>query len=324
MSVTDLQQTRFIHSPLMEVAESLWIVSSGKVQPVHRGWYDAVRDRLRKADLELLEAVVPGSKAEVARFLLPADVDGATTVERQLQAVAELPPRRLHGDMSKLWGDELPPRGRELIAAGADGPRRVADALWEYWTLALDPYWVAIRAVVDSDIAHRATTMTREGVATMFAGLHHKVRLQGETLRLDMTSHHDRRLTGAGLRLVPSVFAWPYIVFDVTADHPTCLVYPARGVGDIWGTPGPGPRDDALAALLGRNRAAVLVALSVPYSTVKLALDLGQSPASVSQHLSVLRRAGLVGSQRSGRFVYYERTTLGTSVVEASRAEDHA
>jgi DNA-binding transcriptional ArsR family regulator len=268
--------------------------------------------------------VVPGSKAEVARFLLPADVDGATTVERQLQALAELPPQRLRRDLSKLWGDELPPRGRELVAAGADGPRRVADAFWEYWTLALDPYWVGIRAAVDSDIAHRATAMTREGVATMFAGLHHKVRLRGGTLHLDMTGCHDRQLTGAGLRLVPSVFAWPYIVFDVTADHPTCLVYPARGVGDIWGTPGPGLHDDALGALLGRNRAAMLIALSVPYSTVKLALDLDQSPASVSQHLSVLRRAGLVTSRRSGRFVYYERTTLGTSVVEASRAEHHA
>jgi len=324
MSVTDLQQTRFIHSPLMEVAESLWIVSSGKVQPMHRGWYDAVRDRLSKADLELLAAVVPGSKAKLARFLMPANVDGATTVERQLQAVAELPPQRLHGDLSRLWDDELPPRGRELVVAGADGPRQVADALWEYWSLAVDPYWDGIRAVVDCDIAHRATTMTREGVATMFAGLHHKVSMHGETLHLDMTSSHDRELTGAGLRLVPSVFAWPYIIFDVTADHPTYLVYPARGVGDVWGTTGPGYRDDALGALLGRNRAEVLVALGVPHSTIKLALDLGQSPASVSQHLSVLRRAGLVTSQRSGRFVYYERTTLGTSVVEAGRAADLA
>jgi DNA-binding transcriptional ArsR family regulator len=324
MSVTDLQQTRFVHSPLMEVAESLWIVSSGKVQPVHRGWYDAVHDRLKKADLDLLEAVVPGSKAALARFLLPADVDGATTIERQLQAVAEMPTQRLRADLHQLWGDELPQRGRELVAAGAAGPRRVADALWEYWTLAVDPYWASIRAVADGDIAHRATTMTREGVATMFAGLHHKVRLHGETLHLDMTYGHERELAGAGLRLVPSVFAWPYIVFDVTAEHPTCLVYPARGVGDIWGPSGAGPRDDALAALLGRNRAAVLVALGLPYPTVKLAHDLGQSPASVSQHLSVLRRAGLVTSRRSGRFVYYERTTLGTSVVEASRATDVA
>jgi hypothetical protein len=61
MSVDDLQRTRFVHSPLMEAAESLWILSSGQVQSVHRGWYDDVVHRLSGVDRELLEAVVPGS-----------------------------------------------------------------------------------------------------------------------------------------------------------------------------------------------------------------------------------------------------------------------
>jgi DNA-binding transcriptional ArsR family regulator len=45
---------------------------------------------------------------------------------------------------------------------------------------------------------------------------------------------------------------------------------------------------------------------------------IGQSPPSISQHLSVLRRSGLVTSWRSGRSVLYRRTTLASSIVEAS------
>jgi DNA-binding transcriptional ArsR family regulator len=53
-------------------------------------------------------------------------------------------------------------------------------------------------------------------------------------------------------------------------------------------------------------------------STTELSLKLGQSPSSVSQHLSVLRRSGLVTSWRSGRRVLYRRTDLATSIVEAN------
>jgi DNA-binding transcriptional ArsR family regulator len=41
----------------------------------------------------------------------------------------------------------------------------------------------------------------------------------------------------------------------------------------------------------------------------------------VSQHLSVLRRDGLVRSWRVGRRVLYLRTDLATSIVDTRRAE---
>jgi DNA-binding transcriptional ArsR family regulator len=319
MTMGDLQRTLFGHSPLLEVAESLWMLSSGRIQPVHRRWYDDVRDRLKHVDLELLDAVVPGTVPKLASFLLPSVGNGTVTIEQQLSAVAGLPAERLSRELHALWQEKLPKVARQLIADGDAGPRRIADAMWRYWTVAIAPHWLEIRAVLDEDIAYRAAVLTRKGAGAMFDGLHHKIRLHDGNLHLEMPVANDRVLVGDGIRLVPSVFSWPYIVFDVNAESPPSLVYPARGVGELWSTAEQETDEDALGALLGRNRAAILLALAVPQSTTKLALALGQSAPAVSQHLSVLRRGGLVASWRSGRFVFYQRTNLGSSIVEASR-----
>jgi DNA-binding transcriptional ArsR family regulator len=63
----------------------------------------------------------------------------------------------------------------------------------------------------------------------------------------------------------------------------------------------------------------VLLALDLPTCTTELATRLSQSAPAVSQHLSVLRRNGLVTSWRAGRRVLYQRTDLATSIVRAER-----
>ena len=72
-----------------------------------------------------------------------------------------------------------------------------------------------------------------------------------------------------------------------------------------------------VADLLGRSRAALLARLDLPLSTTQVARDLGLSVAAVSEHLSVLRRSGLVRSRRAGRQVLYQRTALGTDLLGA-------
>jgi DNA-binding transcriptional ArsR family regulator len=314
MSIDDLQRVRFDRSPLTETAESLWILLSGRVQPAHRGWHARVNGQLAGVDLDLLRMIVPGTGAGLADFLLPTEA--ASTMDHQLQAVAELPTERLAANLHRLWPGGLPEPAGSLLADAA-GPRRIAEALRRYWTVAVAPFWDRMRAVIDEDIAYRATTLTRCGVAAMFDGLHPKIHLTGEVLRLDIAHSGDRQLTGAGMRLVPSVFAWPFIVVDVGTTSPNCLVYPARGVGDLWHHDTPPQPDDPLAELLGRTRAAILTAVAAPNSTTALARQLGQSAPAISQHLSILRRSGLVTSWRSGRSVYYRQTPLGRSVAGA-------
>jgi DNA-binding transcriptional ArsR family regulator len=72
--------------------------------------------------------------------------------------------------------------------------------------------------------------------------------------------------------------------------------------------------------LLGARRARILLALDRPASTQELAVRLGASSAGVSEHLSVLRRSGLVAGRREGRRVLYARTRAGETVLGAAQA----
>ena len=77
---------------------------------------------------------------------------------------------------------------------------------------------------------------------------------------------------------------------------------------------------NSLANLLGRTRAAVLGLTAVPTSTTAIAHELGQSRSTISQHLSVLREAGLVDARRSDKSVLYSQTPLAISVAKAQEA----
>jgi DNA-binding transcriptional ArsR family regulator len=319
MSVADLGRTRFAFSPLAEVAESLYMLAGGAVHPLHRTWFESVRPALGRVDLALLEAVIP-ARPLIADFLFTGATDPMTTIEQQLRLVEELPADHLAQELAEVWqGESIPAQAGDLIDRGPAAPRHLAEALRRYWSVAIEPHWRAMRAVLDDDVAYRAAELTKGGVGAMLADLAPQVSLRGEVLRIDKRRDEEEDLSGVGLLLVPSVFIWPNVVFAVGRTGRPTLTYPARGVGNLWRERGAAAAagENALGALLGRSRAEIVIRLALPQSTTELSLALGQSPSSVSQHLSVLRRSGLVTSWRSGRSVLYRRTDLATSIIDA-------
>ncbi len=321
MTVSDLARTRFAYSPLTEVGESLHVLTSGSVYGLHREWYESVVPCLGSIDMELLHVVVP-PQPWIADFLFAGAVDATTSIEAQLQLLRDLPHTEFVAELRSVWQRApLPARAADLLDTRAGGPRRLADVLFDYWTVAIEPHWPGMRALLDEDVAHRAGDLTRGGVAAMLAGMHPELSVHGDTLRIGKRlAKQETQLAGDGMLLVPSVFAWPHVVFAVDPARPPSLTYPARGVGNLWGKQGPGLADeDPLSALIGRSRAEIMVALDLPSCTTDLALRLEQSPSAVSQHLSVLRRNGLVTSWRAGRRVLYLRTELATSIVFTTR-----
>ena len=169
----------------------------------------------------------------------------------------------------------------------------------------------------------RATCCTARGGSPtaarslLFADIHPEVSFAEDTLRIDMPYEVTADLAGRGLLFVPSAFTWPRPAVSVEPPWQPFLVYPARGIGALW-EPGRAAPPAALAALLGARRATVLRALQAPRSTTELAAALDLSPGSVSQHLSVLREAGLVHGHRVGRSVLYVRSPTGESIVQES------
>jgi DNA-binding transcriptional ArsR family regulator len=317
LSPGDLERLRFAYSPLAEVAESLYVLHCGVIPELHRGWFEKTRPRLRQVDMEVLGAIVPAPRPHVASFLLAGAREPATSIDAQLAMVAGFPADRLRADLEVVWRGELPAVTRRVLQHG--GGARIAEALWQYWTVAVAPYWPQIRAVLDADVAYRAGRLARGGIQALLSDLHPGLELAEHAINVRSRAGDEHQLRGAGLLLVPCVFAWPYVMADVGAGNAPSITYGPRGIGELWPTAElPAEDGDPLAALLGRSRAAVLLAVGLPKSTSDLARELGQSMPAVSAHLGVLRRAGLVTSWRAGRRVLYQRTPLATSVVAAS------
>ena len=57
---------------------------------------------------------------------------------------------------------------------------------------------------------------------------------------------------------------------------------------------------------------------SVPRTTTDLARELHLSGATVSVHLSTVKRCGMVISRRSGQRVFYQRTPPAASILTAA------
>ena len=191
---------------------------------------------------------------------------------------------------------------------------RVAIELAQYWREVLEPMWEELEAIAAEDIAYHSRRMSREGVARALDGVHEAISYDSGVLTVDF-HQTDLRVqpSPAGVWLVPSAFRWPWIA--ARHDGPVVLSYAARGAARVWESDPSASVDDALAALLGRSRAAILQILNVPRSTTRVAQDLRLSAGTVSEHLSVMTASGLLTTRREGRRVLYQQTPLGADLA---------
>jgi DNA-binding transcriptional ArsR family regulator len=317
LSVDVLGNTRFAFSPLAEVGQSLRLLGEPRPHHLHNPWLRQVRGRLEGVDLDVLLAVAPPGKW-APDFLYPRASGPQVTLKQQLSGLLTLPHEKLREELEQCWSEESLPRGaRELIAAGPGGVDLLCNAIWQYWDAAIAPYWTRMCGVLEDDVSHRASMSLRGGLFDLLNDLHPEVSLVSHILSIDKPHHADSVYEGGQLTLVPSIFVWPRLILGHETPGEFELTYAARGVGRVWEGVEPQEErpEDQLGALLGRTRASILGQLEVPMSTTELSRMLGQSPGSISQHLSILRASGMVASWRAGRSVLYRRTPLGDSLV---------
>jgi DNA-binding transcriptional ArsR family regulator len=214
----------------------------------------------------------------------------------------------------------MPDVARAIVADPQRGAAVIAAQLEVYWTRALAPHWTRIRALLETEIAHRGRALAERGPLALFADLHPDLVWRDGTLEAHIVFDNEADLAGRGLLLVPCAFAKGIATISDAPWQPT-IVYPAPGAGVLWEPARDAPGRAALSALLGERRAAVLVGLARSATTSELSDALAASRAGVNEHLHVLRRAGLVIPRRDGRAVRYRRTAAGDALVAAATAE---
>jgi len=301
-------------------------------------WRTAVQGKVTPQMKALMTMIPAGSKG-VDLCSLTGE---APTIGDGVQALLTVPREHLLAEME--FADRyrrLPPAAWAMADPGAREP--LADSAQAAYQVLVQPYWARIHACLHAEQLARRRTLAYEGGDRLLASLQNQwIRWRPPVLEVLVPGQTEMHLAGRGIALVPSVFVGQHPSLhehlnDVQAAPWLVLPVADAGIGDarLWGGPRSGgtrpggtrpggtrprgtrPRGTALAALVGRNRAAVLVSIADGCTTTELAERAGISVAAASQHASVLRDAGLIVTRRQGGAVLHLLTPLGTELLEA-------
>jgi DNA-binding transcriptional ArsR family regulator len=312
----DLLRTRFAISPLMELSGSVEALRQPEKFSIHAPWAAWAAPRIVGLDWELLSAVVPRNARFYPDFASPPPREPQARLEAELRRVQATHPGQVAHELQRAYPGGLPAAARILVDDPARGLALLVDQMRAWWDAVLAPQWEAILALVEAEVAWRGRRLAAEGPSAAFADLDDAVVWRDGSVEVSGWGAKEVELAGRGLLLVPAAFAWPRVWPMVDPPWQPAIVYPPRGLAELWA-----PVDDdrgALDELLGARRASVLTALQQPRSTQELARRLAASPAGISAHLGVLRRAGLVAGRREGRHVLYARTRAGEALLRAA------
>jgi len=312
----DPARTRFAVSPLWETNSALRVLLEPWRHRYHLPWLDSVRPDLGKLDLRALLALSPRS-GWAPDFLNPVPAGPGTTIADQLAQVRATPPEQVAAEVERSLterGVPAPDAAWRLLDDPAATRAMLADLLEHCWQLLMAPHWPRLRDLLDADLAFRTQTLADYGLERVLGDLHPKARWTGRAIVIDHTPAARRHLRGSGLLLIPSVFAWPDVCAVTDPPARPTLVYPARGIAELW-QPARTPHSDALARLLGQARARLLESLAEPASTHTLARRHGLAPSTVSEHLAALYHARLVTRRRHRHAVLYQHSPLGAELA---------
>lgn len=341
MTAEALGRSRFGISPCAEVVGSLRALHRPSPGSPHlMRWRARALDDVPAATLSLLAALT-ASTVYVLDLLTPPPDGAVMTIDDEVAAVAATPVELTEYQLDIAFRDRAIPAA---VAASVGGParleqlrqpmpavvaealaggaaafvRRLADALRTYFERVLAPDWPRVLDVLTADVAYRGDRMVQHGALALLDDLHPSVRWDGGALvvpkpfELEVDWPHD------GLLLIPSTGLSDGVLLNAERPTPPSILYPARGLHALWSTAGAAPAPAELGELIGHTRATLLASLDVPRTTAELGRREALTAATVSYHLAILHRTGLVARRRTGRRVVYSRTDLASALLSAS------
>ncbi|MDX2693502.1 DUF5937 family protein [Streptomyces ipomoeae] len=324
LETEDLLRCRFALSPLWETVAAVRTLADPRRQAYHLPWIRQVRPLVDDATLAPLLALLPRT-GYTPDFLTPPPSGPMATFDDELEQVTTTPVAQVEAELHRcLHGPERgsppdPELAARLLREPASTVAELSRLIRLCWDRLVAPQWAQLRDLLHADIASRSQQIAAGGFQHMLGELHGSIRWHEDRRLVIATPHRiTQRLNGRGLLLLPSAFVWPALT--VVAEEPwqPTVIYPARGIGDLWRSTAHTRGTHALECLIGRTRARILSDLHEPTPTSTLARMHGMSPSTVSGHISTLRQAGLVTSYRVGRFTYHERTALGIALSGTS------
>jgi DNA-binding transcriptional ArsR family regulator len=309
-----LARVRLAPSAAQELMSWLRLTVAGGRHPVYGAPGPAARRSLGHRDVAMVASLLPRTSAGYVPDLLtpqPPRSTPARALIEQLDLVAAADHAQVARQVGFCvdFGRRLPADTLGAVASGSFA-RRAANGLRTFWKDALADGWGALREVLDADIATRSETLARRGVGDVLGSLHRDLEWDGRRITVDKPYAEERTIAGADLVLAPSALGWPGLTVQVCSPEDAVFCYPAEAIGQRRIRPAP-----ELGELIGASRAAILGDLAVPRSTAELSDRHGLTRATVSHHLGVLFRAGMLVRRRRGKEVLYGRSDRGDHLL---------
>lgn len=323
----DLVRVRvWVMGPLAETQWSLRILrQQTRNVSLFAGWRTRVLRQAPPTAASLAGFLAPHNGGAADLFTLAGRVDN---LDAGLEQLRSLPTTRLHGEFAAIPGiaRRMPPWLRLAVTGDRRDREDFLGALQQCHDAFIGPVWPRLRLHLEAECMASARKAIEGGVDKLLSELHPLLVWKPPVLELPtykpwINQNIDVNLESRGLILAPSLFcpAEPQIFTPTQDDAPPILMYRASHnaaeITSILTPPSTGP-SAALTALLGRTRATALAELAVTANTTMLAQRLGVTSAAASQHLGVLRSAGLVASRRDGNKVWHTLTPLGLSLLQ--------
>lgn len=324
VTADDLLRSRFAISPLFELDALLRILAFPRRQDrLPPGWANRLVPAFKqlRRDTEIDAVLALTSARYGPDFTAPPPTTLTQTIADDLAMVRCTSLKQARAEIAQcreIAGHTPIHSSIEKILGSTAVVEIIADALEVAWNRLIAPDWALLRTICERDVIHRASELGSRGWAGALEDLHKDVTWRDSGIEIRFpAAMKPIQLSGEGLVLVPSVFIWPGVGVQYDDAWPKTIIYPARGVSALWETSSPAEAG-AIGELLGRTRAELLDALETPASTTQLARTHSLAVGAVGDHLSVLRRAGLLEKARSGRSVLYRRTPLGDAIARSS------
>lgn len=351
------ERLRFAVSPLAELIAMLHALAATEHHPRLLGWAADLRARLRPELSERLQEAEFLWRSSRADFFLPAEprqdlaselddvdrIDDETYVTSAL--VTTCGSSRVHFEASPLT--DAAARERALDRAQARGPlqeafaqrlladpsgtrARVRETLEQCAETFFDDVWPGLSAKISGDARVKKDLRERKGIGPALTAVSAAIAFtetsDGACIVVDKLQDNATSARGHGVTFIPSVFGSPHLVAVHAAGWRPVIQYPVTS-DEQQQAPDPAVSLEAVERRLHalahpvRLRLARTLARS-PHTTSELAQAWHLTLPEVSRHLAVLRKAGLLTSQRHGRFVHYSldlqaTTTLGTDLLSA-------
>jgi len=311
---------RLIYNPLWEAVMSYRILRDPSSHIYFQRWVDEAQSALNGLDLPLMESLILPVINYVPDFLTPTPRSTDDGIDVELARLEMLDEDQFRKDLSML-ALHFGTTRQDVMAffkALPDSAQQLAGELCTYWELALSQHWGDIAAVLEGDLLYRGRQLATAGKEHVLSGIDGGIHMEDGNLEmqreLKLPIRHDyRNVVFDSVILTPMVFSWPHWYFMDGGNNSLVISYAARGHG-LWSA-GSSSADDALDVAFGASRADVIRTLTHPMSNSELATRLHVTPGAVSQQLSRLNQAGLVSSQRVGKYVFYSLSHRGQQVL---------